>query len=225
MIRRFIILLALAAVFLGIGRSTHLDPAGITSYLRGFPLGVSGAVFIGLYVVSTFFIWVGPKDILRVVAAAVYGPWISTLFVWGGEMGNLLTMFSLSRRLGRGFVEQKLVGKMERLDQVVAGETRAVTVLFLRAFPVVPFRFLDLGFGLTGMPLKKYFLLSCFGSLPRIFFLQFYLSLGTDLILDSQKMTAYLTAHPQIALASMAYAVTALGMLVMMACPRRRTPK
>lgn len=221
-LRRFAAFLFLILVFFIISRWLHLEPAAVTAWLQAAPLLWSGLIFVGCYVGVTFFVWVGPKDILRVAAAAVYGPWISTAFVWAGEMGNLLTLFALSRRLGRGFVEEKLSRQMRRLDQMVSDE-RGLTVLFLRAFPIVPFRFLDLGFGLTRISLKKYFILSGVGSLPRIFFLQFYLSLGRELITDPQAMTAYLQTHPRIAAVSLVYALTALGMFAAMLMSRRRT--
>jgi uncharacterized membrane protein YdjX (TVP38/TMEM64 family) len=46
----------------------------------------------------------------------------------------------------------------------------------IRVIPLVPFRILDLIFGLTKLPFRKYFFVVILASLPRIFWLQFILA-------------------------------------------------
>ena len=195
--RRFLALILFVACFLALSRFVHFDQQTFQDYLQGFPLFWSGLIFILLYVGLTFFVWVGPKDVLRVVGAFLFGPYLSTLIVWVGEMGNACVMFSFSRHFGRGYVAERMPGKMQRLDQVIA-EKSFWRIFFLKFFPIVPFRFSDLAFGLTRIPLKKYLLISAVASPLRIFVIQFFLALGMDTILNPAKLSVYLQDHPSI---------------------------
>lgn len=209
---RFVLLIILAGVFLYLGRVYSFSEQDLRSYLGHFPLLASGAVFVVLYAALTFFIWVGPKDILRIVAAVVYGPYLSTLLVWTGEMANAVLLFSLSRRLGRGFVESRLKGRMDRMDRAIA-ETSYWWIFLLRMTPIVPFRFQDLGFGLTRISLKKYLAIAMIASPPRVFFLQFFLALGFETVRDPDRLTAYLTENPLVFGLTAAYLLVSVVMM------------
>ncbi|MCR4337147.1 MAG: VTT domain-containing protein, partial [Candidatus Omnitrophica bacterium] len=150
---KFTILLILIVLFIFLGQWIHLNVEPYVNVLREMPLVLSGIVFVLLYTVVTFFIWIGSKDAFRITAAYVYGPWISTIFVWIAELCNLVVLFSLSRKLGRDFVENKLKGKQRRWDESLA-KTGVGWIFLFKFFPIIPFRFLDLGFGLTKISLK-----------------------------------------------------------------------
>ena len=190
-------MILLVFLFLALSRFVHFDQQTFQTYLQGFSLFWAGLVFIVLYVGLTFLVWVGPKDVLRVVGALLFGPYISTLIVWVGEMGNACVMFSFSRHFGRGYVAERMPGNMRRLDEVIA-EKSVWSIFFLKFFPVVPFRFLDLAFGLTRISLKKYLLISAVASPLRIFVIQFFIALGVDTVLNPAKLSAYLQEHPTI---------------------------
>ena len=49
-------------------------------------------------------------------------------------------------------------------------------IFLLRAVPLIPYRVLDISFGLSKLPLKKYILIVILASLPRIFWIQFILA-------------------------------------------------
>lgn len=191
---KFAFLIILAGVFLCLGKFFSVDKETYQSFLSGFPVAVSGFIFVILYVIVTFFIWVGPKDILRIIAAVVYGVGLSTFLVWIAEMTNVVVLFSFSRRLGQAHVAGQLSARLKRLDQTIAG-TSFWRIFFLRLFPVVPLRFLDLGFGLTRISLKKYFTISFLGTPLRIFFVQFFLTLGTDTLMNPGKLRDYLAGN------------------------------
>ena len=203
---RFVLLIFLAGLFLLIGVVIPFDRGDVEGFLSRMPVVWSGAVFIVLYVILSFFIWIGPKDIFKIVGAVLYGPYLSSGLVYIAEMLNAIALFSLSRRLGRPFVESRLRGRMRQVDQAIA-DTGFLSIFFLRFFPVVPFRFLDLGFGLTKISLKKYLMIAMLGSLLRIFIVQLFLSLGWDMIVHPQRFAEYLLQHPHILRASMAYMV------------------
>lgn len=194
---KFSIFIIFILLFLCLGKFFSFDKDVTASFFAGFSPVLSGIIFIILYVGITFFVWLGPKDIFRIAAAIIYGAVWSTVLVFIGEMINVVILFHLSRKLGRGFVESKLKGGMKRMDQMVA-DSSFLAIFFMRFFPIIPFRFLDLGFGLTKISLKKYFLISFLASPLRIFILQLLLSLGTDILMDPERLSQYLTEHPRL---------------------------
>ena len=206
---RFVFFLILVVLFLGLSAVVPLDQEHIRAFLDRFPLGISGAVFIVLYVTLSFFIWIGPKDVFKILGAALYGPYVSFVLVMLAEMINLVALFSLSRLLGRDFVAARLPGKMQQLDRAVA-DTGFLSIFFLRFFPIVPFRFLDLGFGLTKISLKKYFIIAFLGSPLRIFLVQLFLALGWETVSRPTRFAEYLLAHPGIFWMSSIYVVGAI---------------
>ncbi len=215
---RFLILILLAGCFLALSPFIHIDQQVCQDYLKRFPVFWSALIFIFLYVGLTFLVWVGPKDVLRVAGAFLFGPYLSTVIVWFGEMGNACVMFSLSRHFGRGYIAEKLPGQMERVDQIMAGKS-GWGIFFAKFFPVIPFRFLDLVCGLTRISLKKYLLISAVASPLRIFVIQFFVALGVDTILNPAKLSVYLQGHPAIFLAVVLYLI---GTFVMIAVFRKK---
>lgn len=218
---RFVLFVLLFIVFLSLGKLFTYDKEAYYNYLAKFPAWISGIIFIVLYVTVSFFIWIGPKDIFKIVAALLYGPSLSTLFVYISEMINVIVLFSLSRKLGRDFVEAKLKGKMKRLDETIA-ETSFMSIFWVKFFPIIPFRFLDLAFGLTKISLKKYFVISLLASPLRIFFVQLFLSLGMDVFLNPVKLEEYLTQHPRIYMLCFAYVFGSIAMIFMLQSKARR---
>jgi uncharacterized membrane protein YdjX (TVP38/TMEM64 family) len=194
---KFSIFIVFILLFLCLGKFFSFDKDVTTGFLSGFSPALSGIIFIILYVVITFLVWLGPKDIFRIAAAIIYGAVWSTVLVFIGEMINVVVLFHLSRKLGRGFVELKLRGGMRRVDQAIA-DSSFWAIFFMRFFPIIPFRFLDLGFGLTKISLKKYFLISFLASPLRIFILQLILSLGADILTDPGRLSQYLIEHPRL---------------------------
>jgi uncharacterized membrane protein YdjX (TVP38/TMEM64 family) len=169
----------------------------------------------------TFVIWIGPKDIFRVAAAVAWGPYISTVLVFVCEMINVFIFFSFSRRLGRGFVVAKLQDKWEKVNKLLDDKS-FWGIFWVRFFPILPFRWLDLGFGLTRVPLKRYFWASFFSSPLRIFFVQFYWSLGADIASNPYKMKEYLMVHPVVMYMTFFYVLGSIGMMFVL---KKKTEK
>lgn len=201
----FSLLIVCVIIFLNIGRFFQIDEAWYQSLLTGVPLLVSGGIFIILYVVLTSLIWIGPKDFFRLSSALIYGAYISTVLVYIGEVINAVIIFTLSRKLGRGFVESKLKGRMKQLDQTFA-DASFWWIFTMRLF-VVPFRFLDMGCGLTPIPLRKYLLIVVTASPVRLFLFQYLLTLGADMIRDPLRLAEHLADHPWILGMNFVYAV------------------
>ena len=221
---RFLTLLLWVAVFLAIGRVFHFDPASLQSYLRGVPAIWSGLIFVFLYVGLTFLVWVGPKDVLRVAGAFVFGPYWSTAIIWAAELGNACVMFSMSRHFGREYVAERMPGRMRRLDEMMADRS-FWKIFFLKFFPVVPFRFLDLAAGLTRIPLKRYLLISAVASPLRLFVIQFFIAIGVDTVLNPVRLSAYLQDNPVIFFAVGLYLAGAVIMVFVLGKKSPGPPK
>lgn len=214
---KFVLFIGLAVLFLSLGKVFHLDEQRYRIFLTETPLWVSGTVFVILYVVVTSLVWLGPKDFFRMTSAIIYGAYVSTVLVYIGEIINAAIFFMLARRLGRDFVASKLHGRMKQVDDAVADA--GFWWIFLMRIFIVPFRFLDLGCGLTPISFRKYFLIVLLASPVRLFLFQYMLTLGMDVIRDPLKLADHLSQNPFILWFTFAYLV---GAVVMLAILRRR---
>jgi uncharacterized membrane protein YdjX (TVP38/TMEM64 family) len=198
------LVLVLAACWL-LGRFFSVEIEQYQTLLSKYPLILSGLIFVVLYVVVTFFVLFGAKDAFRVTAAVFFGSYVSTILVWLAESVNAVVLFTLSRRLGRAFVEERFKLQPQQIDQVKK-DTGFLGVFALRINPLIPFRFMDLGFGLSSINFRKYLMVVLTASLPRVLWLQYILAgVGTSIFKDLPAVMEYLTANSFIVLYSMLY--------------------
>lgn len=215
---KFLLFLSFLVICIVLGRQFAFDIEQFKGFIVRFPLVVSGGIFVGIYVGLTTLIWIGPKDVLRVAAALIFGPYWSTLFVWMGEMGNLAVMFNLSRRLGRGFIKEKFKVRDEDARRVKT-RTNVLGIAALRINPLFPFRALDLSYGLSAVPFKRYFFTSLIISSLRIFWLQAIIAgAGTAFLKSPDALIEYLVQNPAVMYYSAVYfvviAVLSLGAVI-----------
>ena len=154
-----------------LSRYFSISLSDIRIYLSRFPIILSGVIFVFLYVGVTTLVWFGPKDVLRVAAAMFFGAYVSTVFVWLGEIGNAIVLFHISRKLGREFVREKF--KITPKDDLVkSSHTDWLGLISLRLNPLIPFRLMDLSLGLTALRFRRYLFIIVLVSPIRIFWLQ-----------------------------------------------------
>ncbi len=210
---RFLIFIIALGLIWYLGRFFHIDTQAIENSLRKFPIIYSGVIFIVLYVIVTFFIWFS-KDVFRLMAAILFGSYLSTLFVWLAETINAFILFHLARYLGRGFVESSLKTNKRELDKKLANISFFWLFMF-RFVPLVPFRFLDLGMGLTDISFRKYLLAVILGTPVRIFWVQYVLcGLGISILRRPYALTEYLLQNKTLFAFSFVY--TLLVILVVL---------
>jgi uncharacterized membrane protein YdjX (TVP38/TMEM64 family) len=165
------VFLGLILAFLVLGRIFSIDAEKIDAFLGRIPFTYSCLAFILLYVVGTFFLW-HLKDPLKIVGAIVFGAYVSTFLIYVAEIINAYIFFNISSILGKDFVDRSLRGRFksfyEKLEDLHMG-----WVFMLRAVPLIPYRILDLSFGLSRFPFKKYIIVVLLASPPRIFWIQF----------------------------------------------------
>lgn len=171
---KFLFLISLLVLLWYLGRFLHIDTESLGRSLKGVSLLYSGIVYIFLYVVVTFFIFFS-KDIFWIQGALMFGPYISALLVYIGEIINAFLLFNLARLLGRNFVERHIKGKSENLDEKLA-QINFFWLFIIRLVPLVPYRFLDLGAGLTRIRFRRYFLVVLLATPIRVLWVQYILS-------------------------------------------------
>ena len=171
---RFLLLLLLVFALVLLGALVPVDKEAIDTFLKRIPLVYSSVAFTFLYVAGTFVVWY-LKDPLKVVGAIIFGAYLSTLLIYIAEIINACIFFQISNSLGKDYVETTLKGRFKRFYERIDGINLGWIVL-LRAVPLIPYRVLDISFGLSKVPLKKYILIVILASLPRIFWVQFILA-------------------------------------------------
>ena len=203
---KFLILVAAIILLWNLGNYFHVDSESIQKSLKQFPVYYSGAIFIILYVIVTFFIWLS-KDIFRLTAAILFGAYQSTLFIWIAEVINAFVLFFFSRFLGRSFVENSFKKKYPNLDKRLA-ELNLFWLFIFRAVPLVPFRFLDLAVGLTNISLKRYVIAVVLGSPLRIFWVQYVLAgVGKNVLSNPYLLVEYFSSNKIVFILSLVYLI------------------
>ncbi|MDD5069178.1 MAG: VTT domain-containing protein [Candidatus Omnitrophica bacterium] len=226
---RFILFVAVFVGLVFIGKIFSVDTQNLYSYLDNIPKLYSSLFFLFFYVVGTFFIWY-LKDPLKIIGALCFGAYLSTGLIYLAEIINASIFFFFSYKLGKDFVAKKIKGKFSKLYEKL-GNLDFKWIFLLRVIPLIPYRVLDLSFGLSRVPFRKYIIVVLLGSLPRIFFHQFPLALLRDFSFKElsekinsnpfeiipllyQKMSEYFLSHPLIHLWFFLYVVFAFFVII-----------
>ena len=122
-----------------------------------------------------------PGPPLFVVAGALFGPFLGTVYAVVGSVAGALVAFLLARFLGRDFIES-LVGKQVVICCECSEALLAKIVFFARLLPLISFDVVSYGAGLTRMSLRNFALATLLGSLPMTFI---YHSFGSVLAINS----------------------------------------
>ncbi len=186
---QFWILICILLALVGFGAFIDFDQKFWMEYFQKVPLPIAGVLFVAAYVGITFFVWFA-KDLFRIVGAVTFGPYWSTLFILVGELLNATIFFHMSRNLGRSYIAELFHIKEGDLNK--AKPHGGVWHIFLlRSLPIIPFRIIDLAYGLTTVPFRKYFVVSAFAMPVRIFWVQFVVAALGGAIFDLNRAMAY----------------------------------
>jgi len=203
---KFLALVILLIVLWYCGRNFQIDTSRIENALLGMPLIGSSVIYIFLYVVVTFFVFFS-KDIFWIIGAVVFGSNISTLLITISEIINAFILFFLARYLGRNFVESYLKRKSETLPSRL-GNLSFFWLFMLRAVPLIPYRFMDLGFGLTGIQFSRYLAAVVIATPIKTFWMQYILAgVGRGVLNDPRTIVDFLLHNKTLYLFSFVYLV------------------
>lgn len=121
-------------------------------------------IYVALYSANTVTL-LPPIGVLSLTAGLAFGPMIGFLSIMAGATLGTTATFFISRRLGRGFVERRLKGRVKSLDEALERRGFA-TVLFFRVVPVVPYEALNYVSGLSRIRFRDYAVSTFLGLLP-----------------------------------------------------------
>lgn len=204
---KFIILIALFAGLFILGRRLNISEEALRKPLETYPLFISSCIFILFYVVLTFFIFF-VKDVFKIIGALIFGAYLSTLLITVSETVNAIIFFYLARKLGREFVEKKLLGAKAQKFNAKVSNLNLFWIFCLRATPIIPYRFLDLGFGLTEIKFKKYLIAVILGTPIRTFWVQYILAgVGKSIFYDYNALTNYFLENRVVFYINLAYII------------------
>ena len=203
---KFLVLIICLILLWYAGRLLRIDTEALGKSLNRFPVLYSGIIYIVLYVIVTFFIFFS-KDIFWIEGALVFGPYLSTLLVIIAEVINAFIFFHLARYLGSNFVEHYLKKKSETLDDRLAN-INFFWLFIMRLVPLIPYRFLDLGVGLTRIHFRRYFLAVLLATPIRVFWVQYILALvGKNIFNKPELLIDYLLQNKALFVFSFIYLV------------------
>ncbi|MCM8787574.1 MAG: VTT domain-containing protein [Candidatus Omnitrophica bacterium] len=200
-----VVIVLVILIFLTIFFSKEIEKVSL--YLKRIPFWISTVSFIILYVLANFVVFFDAKDLLKPIGAIIFGAYLSTLLIYIAEIINAYIFFKIARYFGKNYVEKFLKGKFKNFYEN-ASNINFGWLFLLRLLPLIPYRVLDLGFGLTKMPFRKYLPVVLFASPPRIFWIQFILaSVGG---FSPAKIMHFYAQQPLISFAVFIYFVVSL---------------
>lgn len=203
---KFLILIFCLVLLWYLGSLLHIDTEALRKSLGRLPILFSAIIYVALYVLVTFFI-VFSKDIFWVAGAVVFGAVLSTLLVYIAEIINVLILFHLARYLGRNFIEHYLKKKSEGLDERLAN-INFFWLFIIRVVPLIPYRFLDLGAGLTKIHFRRYLLAVLLATPIRAFWVQYILAaIGKNIFNNPELLVSYLLQNRALFVFSLVYLV------------------
>ena len=135
----------------------------LTSFYQKNRLITAGA-FIAVYIIQTALSLPGAA-ILSLAAGAIFGVVMGTLYVNIGATIGAALAFLAARYLFHDMIQSKFGHRLEKINREL--ETRGLNyLLFLRLVPLFPFFLINLGAGLTNMPLRTFVLGTLVGIIP-----------------------------------------------------------
>lgn len=216
---RFLFLVVALGLIWYLSRYVKIDIQSVEDYLKSLPVIYSSVIYVLLYVVVTFFIFFS-KDVFWLAGAVIFGAYLSGLLVCIAEVINAFVLFGLARRMGRDYVEVKLGRKYHGIDEKL-GKLSFFWIFVFRAAPLIPYRFMDLGAGLTSISFRRYLTAVIFGSPFKVFWIQYILAgVGAAVFNNPSKLIEYFMKDKMIFSLSLVYPLLAI-LVVWKLLPRK----
>jgi len=144
---------------------TSFDLEIIRQYLRDFGIWAP-LIFVFLYTVGTIFI---PSTPFMAIAGILFGFKYGLLYTMIGGLLSSIIVFIVSRKLGKGRVENILEYKYlrrlgeynKRLENGAAWD-----LIVLRIAPIMPFNVLNILMGVSRIKIRDYIVGTLFGLIP-----------------------------------------------------------
>lgn len=168
-----LVLVAVVVVFYGLGWQRYFSWEQLRTRVAAIEQDVNqnrvqaALVFVVVYVTVTA-LSLPVSTWLSLLAGALFGRWLGTGIVSVSATIGATCAFLSSRFLFRDLVESRFRTRLIGLQSGLA-QDGAFYVLFLRLVPLFPFFLVNLGLGVTRIPVRTYMALSWIGMLPANF--------------------------------------------------------
>lgn len=162
----FLFILFLAYSWYRWDMASFFAPALIEEILK--QIGPFAPLIYMVIMAATAIIIPIPGPPLFVVAGALFGPFLGTVYAVVGSLAGAVVAFLIARFLGRDFIES-MVGKQVVICCECSEGLLTKIVFFSRLLPLISFDVVSYGAGLTRMPLRSFVLATLLGSLPMTF--------------------------------------------------------
>jgi uncharacterized membrane protein YdjX (TVP38/TMEM64 family) len=144
----------------------YLHPEQIKAFLE--KTGSLAPLFLVLFTALSVMITFIPTLPLDIAAGAFFGPVWGTIYCAAGALGGAVAAFLISRYYGREFVARYLSGHINFCPQ--CSDRLLTKVIFAsRLLPIISFKLVSYGAGLTKMSVRAYGLATLLGMLPMTF--------------------------------------------------------
>jgi len=137
--------------------------AVISSYYAEHPV-VTVAIFISLFTVLSALALPG-QLVLCLAAGALFGVITGAIYVTSAATAGATLAFLAARYLFRETIEKFFGEHLEKVNKVLAQES-FMGLLFIRLIPVVPFSLINIGAGLSKMPVRTFIAGTFLGIIP-----------------------------------------------------------
>jgi uncharacterized membrane protein YdjX (TVP38/TMEM64 family) len=164
----------------GIGYLHHRDFEGLRAFILSYGLWAP-LTSIALMTVQSMVPLV-PGLAITITNAWIFGWEHGALYSWIGAMAGATLDFGIARWYGRPFVERFVRAKYLDLTDQFFKRHGVLAVFVTRLTPVVPFKVISYGAGLTAITFRQYALATGVGQTPAIVLYSF--------------LGQHLTAHP-----------------------------
>lgn len=107
-----------------------------------------------------------PYAVLAGTAGIIYGQTIGFFMAWSGALAGTLSIYLLTKYTGDRFIQRFLKKSYKLNFGNMNGKTMFWLLLIVRVFPVVPTPVINIGSGLSGVPLGIFISSSALGMIP-----------------------------------------------------------
>lgn len=175
---KFLILGVILVVFYLLSKELDFSLESLRTKIGQYPFWLAFLVFAALYA----FVSVAPiagRDVFKLIGALAWGWWISTIFIFVGEMLAATISFAMSRILGKELLD-KLFGEKLKSSYEKLNDSSFHYIIVLRVLPITPYRFLNYAAGVTDLHFTPYIAGSAIGIFIRTCFFQGLFTLFAD---------------------------------------------
>jgi len=137
----------------------------IVNYVHGY--GMFGPVIIVLMFLVQAMAPVIPYAFLAGAAGIIYGKITGFFMAWGGAVLGTLVLYLLARYTCKGYFERMLENKHYELNmQNMSNRKVFFLIVIFRIFPIIPTPIINIGSGVSGVPIAVFAASSALGMLP-----------------------------------------------------------